>query len=249
MDVQEFQKKLSEISGLAIKNGKCLKAEQVLGFFSGMDLDKGQMLKVLQYLKALGITIEGVAVPEENTEKEPERQKRVPLTPEEEAYFRNYKAGLETCPMDESSLKNAFERMAQGEANAKREIVQYYLPEAAAMAVEFNCNEMILADLIQEANVSLLTALELPEPAVKDDAWLRKEIRRGIIQVIEEQTQRKFADDCLVAKVEKLDSAMKDLTEDEEDGKMDFSIGELAVILDMNVEEIKDVLRLTGEES
>ena len=34
---------------------------------------------------------------------------------------------------------------------------------------------------------------------------------------IEEQTQRKFEDDYLVAKVEKLEAAVRELTEDEED--------------------------------
>lgn len=39
-----------------------------------------------------------------------------------------------------------------------------------------------------------------------------------------------------VAKVEKLESAVKDLTDD--DGENRFTIDELAVILDMNVDEI-----------
>ena len=67
-----------------------------------------------------------------------------------------------------------------------------------------------------------------------------------IIAAIEEQTQQKFQDDCLVAKVEKLESAVKDLTDD--DGENRFTIDELAVILDMNVDEIRDILRLTGDD-
>ena len=63
---------------------------------------------------------------------------------------------------------------------------------------------------------------------------------------IEEQTQQKFQDDCLVTKVEKLESAVKDLTDD--DGENRFTIDELAVILDMNVDEIRDILRLTGDD-
>ena len=55
-------------------------------------------------------------------------------------------------------------------------------------------------------------------------------------------------DVSLVAKVEKLDNAIRELTEDEEDGELKFSVGELAVILDMDAEEIRDVLRLTGDD-
>ena len=81
----------------------------------------------------------------------------------------------------------------------------------------------------------LLTALSDPETERKDDAWLRLQLRKGIIAAIEEQTQKKFQDDCLVAKVEKLENAVKELTDD--DGENRFTIDELAVILDMNVDE------------
>lgn len=65
---------------------------------------------------------------------------------------------------------------------------------------------------------------------------------------IEEQTQRKFEDDYLVAKVEKLEAAVRELTEDEDDENSKFSVEELAIILDMDEEEIRDVLRLTGDD-
>ena len=39
---------------------------------------------------------------------------------------------------------------------------------------------------------------------------------------------------------------MKDLTDD--DGENRFTIDELAVILDMNVDESRDILRLTGDD-
>ncbi len=55
-------------------------------------------------------------------------------------------------------------------------------------------------------------------------------------------------DDYLVAKVEKLEAAVRELTEDEEDESSKFSVEELAIILDMDEEEIRDVLRLTGDD-
>ena len=51
-----------------------------------------------------------------------------------------------------------------------------------------------------------------------------------------------------MAKVEKLESAVRELTEGDDDESAKFSIGELAIILDMDVEEIRDVLRLTGDD-
>ena len=108
-----------------------------------------------------------------------------------------------------------------------------------------NCEEIFIADLIQEANISLLMALGEEEPEEKDEKWLLGRIRCGIRHAIEEQTQRKFEDDYLVAKVEKLEAAVRELTEDE---SSKFSVEELAIILDMDEEEIRDVLRLTGDD-
>ena len=141
-----------------------------------------------------------------------------------------------------------FELISKGDALAQAELSQKYLHAAAEMAVEMNCEEIFIADLIQEANISLLMALGEEEPEKKDEKWLLGRIRCGIRHAIEEQTQRKFEDDYLVAKVEKLEAAVRELTEDEEDESSKFSVEELAIILDMDEEEIRDVLRLTGDD-
>ena len=51
-----------------------------------------------------------------------------------------------------------------------------------------------------------------------------------------------------ILKHEKLEAAVRELTEDEEDESSKFSVEELAIILDMDEEEIRDVLRLTGDD-
>ena len=50
MDVQEFQKKLGELCRMAESQNKTVTAQQVREFFSGMELDQGQLLKIIQYL-------------------------------------------------------------------------------------------------------------------------------------------------------------------------------------------------------
>lgn len=251
MDVIQFQEKLRNICELGKQNGNMLTHEQIREHFASTDLETSQMLKVLQYLKLQGIMIEGDTAPvetEEVGEKEPESKgTSTPLTSEEEAYLKDYLAevsnGKEVSP---EMLHTLFENLADGDAIAEAALTSIYLPVAANMAADMNCTEIQLADLIQEANVVLLTALSDPETERKDDAWLRLQLRKGIIAAIEEQTQQKFQDDCLVTKVEKLESAVKDLTDD--DGENRFTIDELAVILDMNVDEIRDILRLTGDD-
>lgn len=251
MDVVQFQEKLREICDLGKQNGNLLTQEQIREHFAGTDLETSQLVKVLQYLKLQGIAIEG----EENAlqtelEEEPQPESKgtsIPLTPEEEVYLKEYLAEVSNGKeVSQEMIHTLFENLADGDAIAEAALIRIYLPVAANMAADMNCAEIHLADLIQEANVVLLTALSDPETKHKDDAWLRLQLRKGIIAAIEEQTQQKFQDDCLVAKVEKLETAVKDLTDD--DGENRFTVDELAVILDMEVDEIRDILRLTGDD-
>ena len=180
MDIQKFQQKLTEVCELGEKNGKVLKPEQIKECFGELDLDKSQLIKILQYLKLKGISIEGAEEisaasqtgPEEVSE---EKEEKVPLTAEEEAYLKEYLEGLEEQEQGERSAEELFELLSKGDALAQAELSQKYLHAAAEMAVEMNCEEIFIADLIQEANISLLMALGEEEPEEKDEKWLHGE--------------------------------------------------------------------------
>ena len=98
MDVVQFQEKLREICDLGKQNGNMLTHEQIREHFASTDLETSQMVKVLQYLKLQGISIEGeadTALEEETGAEAPEPQSNgtsVPLTAEEEAYLKEYLA-------------------------------------------------------------------------------------------------------------------------------------------------------------
>ena len=237
MNVQEFQNKLKEIQTIAKANGNSLTTIQIRDTFAGMELDKTQLLGVLKYLTSQGIQIEGMEDTATEETKEPER-KKIPLTSEEETYFKNY---LEELPELSIDTAQAFAALANGDQDALQSLASYYMKETAKMAADMNAEEIFLA------NLALIQALGSAGNEVRDEKWLMNEVRKGIIAVLEEQTQRKFADDSLVARVEKLESAVRELNDDEDD-KNAFSIDELAIILDMKVDEIRDVLRLTGDD-
>ena len=99
MDIQKFQQKLTEACELGEKNGKVLKPAQIKECFGELDLDKSQLIKILQYLKLKGITIEGAEVlaaapQEEHEEESAQSEEKVPLTPEEEVYLKEYLVGI-----------------------------------------------------------------------------------------------------------------------------------------------------------
>lgn len=245
MDVREFQEKLKKLQTLAKEQGNTIQAVQIRETLAGMDLNHDQLAGVLKYLTGQGIMIEGTGM-ENGSDPETEK-KKIPLTPEEEAYLREYMEGL---PEEESfpEAEGLFERLAEGNSEAGQILAAKYMKKAAELAVELNAEEIFLADLIQEANVSLVQALGMAGEELRDEIWLLEQVKKGIQDACKEQSQRKFEDDSLVARVEKLENAVRELSEDEEEGESAFSIGELAVILDMDVEEIRDTLRLTGDD-
>ena len=59
MDIKLFQQKLNEICTIAEENGKQLSQQQIREHFDESDLSTSQLVKILQYLKLKGITIEG----------------------------------------------------------------------------------------------------------------------------------------------------------------------------------------------
>lgn len=252
MDIKLFQQKLNDICAIAEENNKQLSQQQIRDHFDESDLSTSQLVKILQYLKLKGITIEGTgaaradAVSSESSDKEELPGTRAALTAEEQAYLSDYMESFSPEGLDPDDLASLFQAFAKGDTAAEGALTQFYMAQAAQMAAELNCEEIHLADLIQEANLALLASLKETDPQEKNDAWMRGRIRSGILHAIEEQTQQKFRDDYLVSKVENLEAAVKELTDDDDATK--FTIDELAVILDMNVDEIRDVLRLTGDD-
>lgn len=257
MDIKLFQQKLNDICDIAEENGKQLSQQQIREHFDESDLTTSQLVKILQYLRLKGITIEGAEEAASDTasaagaasDKHAAEElpgTRAALTAQEQAYLSEYMESFSPEGLDCGDLTSLFQAFSRGDSAAEGALTQFYMAVAAQMAAELNCEEIYLADLIQEANLALLAALKEAHPQEKNDEWVRGRIRSGILNAIEEQTQQKFRDDYLVSKVENLESAVKELTDEDDTTK--FTIDELAVILDMNVDEIRDVLRLTGDD-
>ncbi|MDO4522535.1 MAG: hypothetical protein Q4B57_05235 [Eubacteriales bacterium] len=233
MEIQKFKEQMLALIQIAQAQDKQLKKEQIAQAFAGLELQEAQMLELLRYLRLQGVQIEG-AEPEDaasgavqaqtqDAEETGSQAAQAKLSPQEREYLREYRASLE------------------GQA------MEAYLQRAVDIALQIHNGELLLADLIQEANVSLFLALEQRQD--ESDEWLYEEIRRGLKRVVAQQRQQDFEDDYLVEKVKKLDEAVKELSEDEDGKESAFSVNELAIILDMEPEEMRDILRLTGDEA
>ena len=99
MDIKLFQQKLNEICTIAEENGKQLSQQQIREHFDESDLSTSQLVKILQYLRLKGITIEGAdeaanaakadAVSSESSDKDELRRQQIPpLNPEARKNFQ-----------------------------------------------------------------------------------------------------------------------------------------------------------------
>ena len=251
MDINEFQNKLKDIQTLALNNGKQVRADLVEKFFGEEGMDQDKLQKVYDYLEVQGIHVTGRK--EEESRKQEEavsvRKKResVPLTSEEEEYLRDY---LKTFGFEDNLLdrQELLRRCAAGEASARESLIRTCQRELTDIAREMNCEEVLFADLLGEANMAFLSALDTLEEAQEErlEESLWREVRRLLEEFLEEQTRQKKEDHFLVEKVQNLEEKLKSITED---GNIKYTIEELSAFLDMDTEEMEAILRLTGDET
>ena len=170
-----------------------------------------------------------------------------PLTQEEEEYLKDYleeiRGGFESEEQEKRLLRSALE----GDDEAKKRLIEAYVSDVISSVRKFHRKEFFAGDMLQEGNLGLIMALE--DIADHKDtnlrAWIMGSIDQAILTAIQAQEQQKWEDDALVGRVEKLESAVKQLTDESEEK---FSVEELSALLDMSVDEIEDVLRLTGDD-
>ena len=158
MDIKLFQQKLNDICAIAEENNKQLSQQQIRDHFDESDLSTSQLVKILQYLKLKGITIEGAdeaagaaradAVSSESSDKDELPGTRAALTAEEQAYLSDYMESFSPEGLDPDDLASLFQAIAKGDTAAEGALTQFYMAQAAQMAAELNCEEIHLADLL-----------------------------------------------------------------------------------------------------
>lgn len=129
MDIKLFQQKLNDICAIAEENNKQLSQQQIRDHFDESDLSTSQLVKILQYLKLKGITIESAdeaasaaradAVSSESSDKEELPGTRAALTAEEQAYLNDYMESFSPEGLDPDDLASLFHAFAKGDTAAE----------------------------------------------------------------------------------------------------------------------------------
>lgn len=230
-DITPYQKQIEALCETAgHQNGK-LRPEQFREQFEGDEVDSARMLAILQYLNGKGIHLEIPLDPSPPAQGEAAAQPShpgtpVPMTEKEKAYLAEYVKGLSAGGSDAGSG------------------LTIWLEKAAMLAAEMNCMELPLADFLQESALAVLALMEQGLPENADPELIFGKIRNALEDVVQRAVKAKHGDDALVDKVTRFEKAVREANDTEGET---FSAAELAILLDMDVEEIRAILRLTGD--
>lgn len=247
MNREEFQNRLAELGELVGKNGNRLTGDQVREFFSAMELSEEQYELIFAYLASRQIVVAGYMPAKEEEEKK--QQEKQPLSEEERHFLKSYQAELACLELLEEQELLALCRQVEetGDELTKAKLTEQMLPEVLRLAHDFRGQELSLGDLVQEGNVGLMLALEtlgMRPPKSTPLEYLRQEICRTMAQAVEDDHTEKEAGSLLADRLNHLRDEIRKLT-DELERKV--SVDELAMYMDMPVEEIENLLKLAGE--
>lgn len=235
----EFLEKLNGLLKLAQEQESQITIEEVKAYFSEDALTEEQIELVFEYLMAQKVVVKGYM------KMTPEKRENE-YTEEEKLYLKEYKHDLKAIrSASQEEVQQLYRQVMDGEENAKNRLVEVYLKEVVTIAEQLHQPEVFIGDVIQEGNLGLVLGMEKITDPMKAHETIVMQIRQSIQLLLEEQSELSSRDKKMVEKVQALDESIQALTE--ELGRK-VTIDELAVYMGVEIEEIEDILKLTGEE-
>lgn len=251
-----FREMLSEVKALADRKGNRLTVQEIDEFFANTHLEKEQLELVYEYLKSQMIQVvgyekenkkasailKGAEIQEEETGSEEEDKDRW-------GGMELYLEELEQIEILDAKEEFAlFQKTIAGDASAKKHLIELYLPMVCELAVDFDGEEELVEDLIQEGNMGLMLAVEKLEDSDSLAAFraqLMNRVNQYMQEVLKEQKEFCEMGRGIARRVNHLSEAIRNL---EEDLEHKVSVEELSAYLEMPVEEIRDILKMAGDE-
>ena len=234
-----FREMLSEIKNAANETGDVITQDKIKEILAGIPLEEEHFKLIYNYLSEQNIRV--VDSLEELEEQPQEDGGSLAL------YLDELMSLEREVTEDERELM--LQAMEQ-EAGAKERLIESYLPLICEMASGYEGDDVLAEDLIQEGNLGLLMAIESlgqlkNESPAACRAHIINSINEAMEQMIDSSRKTKKMDEGIVSRVSHLDEAIRNL---ERDLEHKVSAEELSAYLEMPLEEIKDVLRMAGDQ-
>ena len=232
-----FRRKLEELCALGRRSGMRLSAGQVQDALKDEKLTADQLGMVYTYLDQMAIEVF-----DPDPEESPAGQHRRGAL---EVYLEEVER---IAPLPEDVEYGLFERAAEGDTEAANTLIERYLTTACDLASEYEGKhpKVETEDLVQEANIALVTAVAELEKE-KSLAAYRARLLNRIAGSMEESVKRleemMNSDSRIVNRLNQLADTVREL---EEQLGHRPSIEEVSAFLELPEEDIRDLLRAGG---
>lgn len=231
-----FAKILEYIKNVAKEQNHIVSREQVETAFMPLDFGPEQLEMVYDYLRKQKIGIEEAVDPDAF------------LSDEDVDYLDTYLEELKYLPKATSGEREAITLSAMaGDRDAQSRLIELFLPEVVEIAKLYAGQGAYLEDLIGEGNVALamgVSMLGALENASEAEGMLAKMIMDGMEEYIGVSMEQVKEDQKAIELVNKVSDAAKELSEDLRRKITPF---ELAKETDMDIEDIEEAIRLSGD--
>lgn len=239
MDKQTFFKGMEEMLAVAKTNGNQIAKEELLDYFSDLDLNEEAQKLLFDCYTEAGVRVLGYKL--DNGE---ETQEDLQLQEEEQKAIGFYEEELRNMDLPgEAQQKELLRQWVNGEEVGDM-VIHCLLPAVVEIAKRHKGQGVLFADLIQEGNMGLLETMAM-HGATDEETFLRsakKGIEDAMLDAIALQKGSDSAAQQMAAKANRLDEAATHLSK--EYGR-EPSAEELAQYLSMTVEEIKDIMKIS----
>ncbi|MCD7812529.1 MAG: hypothetical protein LUH20_00490 [Lachnospiraceae bacterium] len=254
-----FREKLTELKAAAEEKGGILTRAEIREMLKTMPLEEKHFQLIFDYLAEQKIRVveseeeaklenagKGKAGMEsagydEDSETVPDEEERRSLS----LYVDELSSLSEINDAQELRL---LEQIRGGDDGAKESLIGIYLPLICSMAEEYGEEVLPAEDLIQEGNLGLLSAVNSLgefDSAAACRAHILNQIREAMEQAVSQGQDKHQMDEGLLSRINHLNEAVHNL---ERDLGHKVSAEEVSAYLEMPVEEIEDLLRVTGDQ-
>ncbi len=236
-----FREMLTEIKVAADVHGGQISKDEIREILSGMPLTEEHFGLIYEYLEGQNIRVTEVRESDRDAEEAASDGETGGL----EGYLNRLLELAEESFEDDHAL---LERVMRGDEAAKARLIESYLPLICEAAGNLASEGVLLEDLIQEGNLGLLEALDsldqFDSPAACG-AHILNTINEAMARSVTSSREKREADGHIVSRVNHLNEAVKNL---ERDLEHKVSVEELSAYLEMPLEEIRDILRMSGDQ-